>query len=109
MFFVVYRLFVSPTIGGQHNGLLSDQLFGVGLGSHFRDAFSGSSALLGHVAVFAVLIAALAVLATWSSRRMRASAAATEIAPFGAGASALRALRASQTAPRPPASRNSWP
>ncbi|ACU72100.1 60 kDa inner membrane insertion protein [Catenulispora acidiphila DSM 44928] len=77
VFFVVYRLFVSPTIGGHHNGLLSDQLFGVGLGSHFRDAFSGSSALLGHVAVFAVLIAALAVLATWSSRRMRAGAAAT--------------------------------
>jgi YidC/Oxa1 family membrane protein insertase len=75
VFFVVYRLFVSPTVGGHHNTLLADQLFGVGLGSHFRDAFSGSSVLLGHVAVFAVLFAALAALATWSSRRMRKSAA----------------------------------
>jgi YidC/Oxa1 family membrane protein insertase len=76
VFFVVYRLFVSPTVGGHRNTLLGDQLFGVGLGSHFRDAFSGSSVLLGHVAVFAVLAAALAALATWSSRRMRAGAAA---------------------------------
>ena len=75
VFFVVYRLFVSPTIGGHRNSLLGDRLFGVGLGSHFRDAFSGSaasSALLGHLAVFAVLLAALGALATWSSRRMRA-------------------------------------
>lgn len=71
VFLVVYRLFVSPTVGGHHNTLLTDQLFGVGLGSHFRDAFSGSSVLLGHAAVFAMLIAALAALATWSSRRMR--------------------------------------
>ena len=57
VFFVVYRLFVSPTVGGHHNSLLGDRLFGVGLGSHFRDAFSGSSVPLGYVAVFAVLIA----------------------------------------------------
>jgi YidC/Oxa1 family membrane protein insertase len=86
VFFVVYRLFVSPTIGGHRNSLLGDRLFGVGLGSHFRDVFSGSvanTALLGHIAVFAVLLAALAVLATWSSRRMRAGAAA-EAAPANA-------------------------
>jgi YidC/Oxa1 family membrane protein insertase len=82
VFFVVFRLFESPTVAGHHNGLLSDRLFGVGLGSHFRDAFSGSSVLLGHVAVFAVLLAALAALATWSSRRMRASAAA-DVVPVG--------------------------
>jgi YidC/Oxa1 family membrane protein insertase len=91
VFLVVYRLFVSPTIGGHHNGLLTDQLFGVGLGSHFRDAFSGtgSPVLLGHVAVFAVLLAALAALATWSSRRMRGSAAGDAAAtgtPFGTAA-----------------------
>ncbi|MEZ0114761.1 YidC/Oxa1 family membrane protein insertase [Catenulispora sp. EB89] len=84
VFFVVYRLFVSPTIGGHHNRLLTDQLFGVGLGSHFRDAFSaaGSPAVLGHVAVFTVLLAALAALATWSSRRMRQSTAG-DAAAFG--------------------------
>jgi YidC/Oxa1 family membrane protein insertase len=97
VFFVVYRLFVSPTIGGHHNGLLGDRLFGVGLGSHFRDALSGSSVLLGHVAVFAVLIAALAALATWSSRRARVSAAAADpmagsAAGSTAGASKLVAL-----------------
>ncbi|WP_194894444.1 YidC/Oxa1 family membrane protein insertase [Catenulispora pinisilvae] len=83
VFLVVYRLFVSPTIGGHHNGLLSDQLFGVGLGSHFRDVFSGSSVALGHVAVFVALIAALAVLATWSSRRMRGSAALDAVPATG--------------------------
>ncbi|MBS2548611.1 membrane protein insertase YidC [Catenulispora sp. NL8] len=84
VFIVVYRLFVSPTIGGHHNALLSDQLFGVGLGSHFRDVFSGSSVALGHAAVFVGLIAALAVLATWSSRRMRASAALDAVPVTGA-------------------------
>jgi YidC/Oxa1 family membrane protein insertase len=81
VFFVVYRLFVSPTIGGHVNSLLGDRLFGVGLGSHLRDAFGGSSVPLGHVAVFVVLIAALAALATWSSRRARRTAA--EQAPAG--------------------------
>lgn len=77
VFFVVYRLFVSPTVGGHRNTLLGDRLFGVGLGSHFRDAFvGGPSVLLGHAAVFGVLVAALAALATWSSRRMRTGAAA---------------------------------
>ena len=80
VFIVVYRLFVAPTIGGHHNDLLTDHLFGVGLGSHLSDAFRGSSVALGHVAVFAVLIAALVALATWSSRRMRSSAASVESA-----------------------------
>lgn len=109
VFIVVYRLFVAPTIGGHHNALLSDRLFGVGLGSHLRDAFggagsagsagsTGSTVLLGHVAVFAALIAALAALATWSSRRMRNSAAAEAVpgaAPAGvqgAGVAKLMAL-----------------
>lgn len=86
VFLVVYRLFVSPTVGGHRNALLGDRLFGVGLGSHFRDAFSGSSVLLGHIAVFAALAAVLAALATWSSRRMRAGAAADVLGGGGAGA-----------------------
>jgi len=90
VFFVVFRLFESPTVAGHHNGLLSDRLFGVGLGSHLRDAFSGSSVLLGHVAVFAVLLAVLAVLATWSSRRMRVMAAA-DLAGGGAPGTAIGA------------------
>ena len=97
VFFVVYRLFVSPTIGGHHNNLLADQLFGVGLGSHFRDAFSGSSVLLGHIAVFALLVAALAALATWSSRRMRQGAMA-DGAAFGAPVSASTSTSAGGSA-----------
>lgn len=86
VFFVVYRLFVSPSIGGHRNELLGDRLFGVGLGSHFRDAVSGSAVLVGHVAVFVVLIAALAALATWSSRRMRAAGAAADpVGSLGVG------------------------
>lgn len=102
VFLVVYRLFVSPTVGGHRNALLGDRLFGVGLGSHFRDAFSGSSVLLGHIAVFAALAAVLAALATWSSRRMRAGAAADVLggagAGFGAGAGAGSANPAAASA-----------
>ena len=80
VFFVVYRLFESPSVGGHSNALLSDHLFGVGLGSHLRDVFGGPApALLGHVAVFAALLMTLAVLATWSSRRMRAAAASDNV------------------------------
>lgn len=95
VFLVVFRLFESPMVGGHHNGLLSDRLFGVGLGSHLREAFSGPSVLPGHVAVFAVLLAALAALATWSSRRMRASAVADLVGGSGAG----RAIGAPASAP----------
>ncbi|MFL6116832.1 MAG: membrane protein insertase YidC [Catenulispora sp.] len=70
VFFVVYQLFRSPTVGGHPNDLLSDRLFGVGLGSHLSAALHSA----GHLAVFALLLAALAALATWSSRRMRRGA-----------------------------------
>jgi YidC/Oxa1 family membrane protein insertase len=60
-FFVLYRLFVSPSIGGIPNGLLGHTFFGVGLAERFAT---------GHV-VFWVLLAVLAALAWWSSRRMR--------------------------------------
>ena len=76
VFLVVYRLFVSPVVGGHGNGLLTKQLFGVGLGSHLRDVVT-APLMPGHVAVFAVLLAAVAAVAVWSSIRMRATAALT--------------------------------
>ena len=75
VFFVIYRIFRSPSIAGHHNSLLSDQLFGVGLGSHLADALRGPVLVPGHIAVFAVLLLAIAAIATWSSVRMRKSAA----------------------------------
>lgn len=83
VFFVVYRLFVSPSVGGHRNALLDDRLFGVGLGSHLSAAFHGAFQA-GHFAVFAALLAVLATLATWSSRRTRRSAGA-ELAASAAG------------------------
>jgi len=74
VFFVVYRIFESPSIAGHHNSLLSDQLFGVGLGSHLADVFRGPVLVPGNIAVCALLLAAIAAVATWSSIRMRSSA-----------------------------------
>lgn len=84
VFFVVYRMFESPSIGRHHNSLLSDQLFGVGLGSHLADVFRGPVLAPGHIAVFALLLAAIAAVATWSSIRMRRSAAADAVGTSGA-------------------------
>ncbi len=67
-FLVMYRLFTSPTVTGRPNGLLTERLFGVPLGSHLGDAAGAAGAALP---VFAVLLALLALLAWWSSRRMR--------------------------------------
>ena len=90
VFFVVYRLFVSPTIGGHHNNLLTDELFGVGLGSHFRDVTGDP----GHIAVFLVLLTILAALATWSARRMRRTASVAPVGPSEAPAAGMAKVMA---------------
>lgn len=78
VFTVVYRIFVSSAIGGHHNALLTRNLFGTALGSHL-----GTGPLtIGHVAVFAALLAAVLAIATWSSFRMRSAVAAQ---PNGTG------------------------
>jgi YidC/Oxa1 family membrane protein insertase len=64
-----YRLFLSPTIGGQPNALLHGKLLGVTL----------STGLLGggHLLVFLPFLAALAGLAWLAVRRMRRPAGAS--------------------------------
>ncbi|BCJ66597.1 YidC/Oxa1 family membrane protein insertase [Polymorphospora rubra] len=85
-FFVMYRLF---TTSDPDSGLLAERLAGVPLGHHVADGIDGAAGPL-----FAVLFAALLVLAWWSSRRMRrtaalAAAAGAEVAaPAKAGAKA---------------------
>lgn len=70
-FLLLFRLFSAPAIGGQPNGLLAGHLFGVPLGGHLTDGFSGAAPV-----VYASLAAVAALLAWWMSRRIRASAAA---------------------------------
>ncbi|HEU5332965.1 MAG TPA: membrane protein insertase YidC [Actinocrinis sp.] len=85
---VMYRLFASRTVGGRPNGLLGHSVAGVPLGSHLRDAFAGGHVLLGHLAVFALLIVLAAAVARWSSTLAAAAAdraaALGEPAPLGA-------------------------
>jgi YidC/Oxa1 family membrane protein insertase len=68
-FLVMYRLFAT---GDGHPQLLHEKLAGVPLGWHLGDGLTGPV-----VAVFGVLLAALLVLAWWSSRRARRAATAT--------------------------------
>ena len=70
VFSVLYLLFRSPTVGGAPNRLLSRDLLGVPLGSHW---LSGAGALSVHGAVFLGVLAVLAAacwLAARSARRV---------------------------------------
>jgi YidC/Oxa1 family membrane protein insertase len=59
-FLVTYRLFLSPTVGGQVNALLHSSLFGVPLSAHL---------FAGHLLVFLPFLVALAALAWLMGRR----------------------------------------
>ncbi len=91
--FVVYRVFESPITGGHHNALMSDRLFGVGLGSHLADVFRGPVLLPGHIAVFALLLITIAAIAAWSSARIRQSASLDTATDLPDSASAARVAR----------------
>ncbi|MGK5742549.1 YidC/Oxa1 family membrane protein insertase [Micromonospora sp. URMC 103] len=81
---VTYRLF-STAEGG--TGLLDERLAGVALGHHLGDGLAGAAGPL-----FAVLLAALAALAWWSSRRMRRAAVPAGASAEGPGAAAVGRL-----------------
>jgi YidC/Oxa1 family membrane protein insertase len=84
LFTVIYRLFLSPAVGGHANLLLTNTLLGTPLGERW---LFGASAFGVHGLVFLALFAGLAALAWWTSRMMRHSSGAggalLRILPFG--------------------------
>jgi YidC/Oxa1 family membrane protein insertase len=93
VFTVLYLLFRSPTVGGAPNRLLSRDLLGVPLGSHW---LAGAGALSGHGVVFLgvlVVLAAACWLAARSARRLLPQTAPASPAP-GGSASTAQALTA---------------
>lgn len=85
VFAVVYRLFLSPAVGGHANLLLADTLFGVPLGSRW---LSSAGAFGPHGLVFLSLLVLLAAVAWWASRRMHAGQAV----PAGPAGRVMRLL-----------------
>jgi YidC/Oxa1 family membrane protein insertase len=79
---VVYLLFRSTQIGGKPNSLLTRDLFGVPLGSHW---LSGAGLVSAHGAVFLGVFALLAGLC-WLSVRLGRLMAAQQAGPDGANA-----------------------
>ena len=77
---VTYLLFRSATVGGAHNQLLSDGLFGVPLGAHW---LSGGGLLSVHDVLFLAVFAILAALC-WLSARLAKRAAPAVAAPTAA-------------------------
>jgi YidC/Oxa1 family membrane protein insertase len=84
VFSVLYLLFRSPTVGGAPNRLLSRNLLGVPLGSHW---LSGAGILSLHGVVFVGVLAVLAA-ACWfvarTARRALPQPAPARLAPGGA-------------------------
>jgi YidC/Oxa1 family membrane protein insertase len=66
VFTVVYRMFLSPAIGGHANLLLAHTLFGTPLGARWLAV----GVLSPHGLVFAGILAVLAAVAWWTSRTM---------------------------------------
>jgi YidC/Oxa1 family membrane protein insertase len=94
-FAVVYRLFLSGTIGGSPNALLRRRLLGASLGSHWLTGagpWSGQGLVFGAVFLLLVLIAGISVRAArrWAAqvpaqapaRQGGASAAMLRVLPF---------------------------
>jgi YidC/Oxa1 family membrane protein insertase len=78
VFTVLYLLFRSPTVGGAPNRLLSRDLLGVPLGSHW---LAGGGALSGHGAVFLGVLALLAAACWLAARSARRALPPTALPP----------------------------
>jgi len=77
-FTVVYRLFMSSTVGGSPNVLLHQRLLGASLGSHW---LTGAGPWSGQGLVFAAVFGLLALAAWLSARAARPSAVRPSAAP----------------------------
>ena len=78
VFSVLYLLFRSPTVGGASNRLLSRDLLGVPLGSHW---LSGAGILSVHGVVFLGVLAVLAAACWFAARRARPAPSAARRSP----------------------------
>ena len=85
VFSVLYLLFRSPSVAGGPNSLLSRDLFGVPLGTHWLGGGAATAGL--HAAVFPVVLAILAAVCWLSIRVARRMTAAVMPAPAASGAS----------------------
>jgi YidC/Oxa1 family membrane protein insertase len=85
VFSVLYLLFRSPTVGGGANRLLSRDLLGVPLGSHW---LSGAGVLSAHGVVFLGVLAVLASACWYAARVARRALPQPALAPAAASASA---------------------
>ncbi|MEE1940235.1 membrane protein insertase YidC [Streptomyces sp. TRM 70361] len=75
VFFVMYRLFTAPRVGGEPNGLLADRLGPAPLGGRWADALADGGVLGAPGLVYLALFGVLAAVALWSYRRARAAVA----------------------------------
>ncbi|GAA2585882.1 membrane protein insertase YidC [Actinomadura fulvescens] len=84
-FFVMYRLFMSATVAGHQNILLSHTLLAAPLGQNWMSVL-GAGLFSPASLVFLGLFALLAAVAWWSSRRVMAEGPMANVArllPFG--------------------------
>jgi YidC/Oxa1 family membrane protein insertase len=88
-FSLMYRLFLSATVNGHHNTLLSRSVLGTPLGSHL---LTGATLGSVHVLVFAGLLALLGLAGFFSARLARASTPAPAVTGTGQAQGALTAI-----------------
>jgi YidC/Oxa1 family membrane protein insertase len=90
-FSVMYRLFLSRTVGGAPNTLLTHDLLGAPLGSHW---LSGAGPFSAHGGVFAILFVLLCVVAVFSVRAAQRSTAQRPAAQANGAAQAGKMMTA---------------
>jgi YidC/Oxa1 family membrane protein insertase len=95
-FTVVYRLFLSGTVGGSPNLLLHQHLFSASLGSHW---LAGAGPWSGQGLVFAAVFALLALVAWLSTRAARRWAVPAPVRQPGTPGQQRGALARQQGAP----------